>query len=45
MSHLLPWIRFLSSHLSSILSLYYLSIVMEVLLRLLTYGGDLVSED
>jgi hypothetical protein len=28
--------------MSPLLSIYYLSILVEVLLRLLTYGGDLV---
>jgi hypothetical protein len=41
-SHLLPYIRLLSSLISPLLSIYYLSILVEVLLRLLTYQGDLV---
>jgi hypothetical protein len=41
-SHLLPFICLLSSIISPLLSIYYLSILVEVLLRLLTYGGDLV---
>jgi hypothetical protein len=41
-SHLLPYIRFISSLISPLLFIYYLSILVEVLLRLLTYRGDLV---
>jgi hypothetical protein len=41
-SHLLPYIRFISSILPSIVSIYYLSILVEVLLRLLTTQEDLV---
>jgi hypothetical protein len=41
-SHLLPFIRLLSSLLSPFLFIYYLSILVEVLLCLLTYRGDLV---
>jgi hypothetical protein len=41
-SHLLPFICLLSTLISPLLSIYYLSILVEVLLRLLTYGGDLV---
>jgi hypothetical protein len=41
-SHLLPWIRFISTLISPLLFIYYLSILVEVLLRLLTYRGDLV---
>jgi hypothetical protein len=41
-SHLLPFIRLLSSLISPLLFIYYLSILVEVLLRLLTYRGDLV---
>jgi hypothetical protein len=41
-SHLLPLIRLLSRLISSLLSIYYLALLVEVLLRLLTYGGDLV---
>jgi hypothetical protein len=41
-SHLLPYIRLISSLISSFLFIYYLSILVEVLLRLLTYRGDLV---
>jgi hypothetical protein len=41
-SHLLPFIRLLSSLISPFLFIYYLSILVEVLLRLLTYRGDLV---
>jgi hypothetical protein len=42
LSHLLPYIHFISSLISSFLFIYYLSILVEVLLRLLTYRGDLV---
>jgi hypothetical protein len=42
MSHLLPYIRFISSIISPLLFICYLSILVEVLLRLLTYRGDLV---
>jgi hypothetical protein len=50
MSHLLPFICLLSTLISPLLFIYYLSILVEVLLRLLTYRGDqvllyLVSED
>jgi hypothetical protein len=41
-SHLLPFIRLLSSLISPFLFIYYLSILVEVLLRLLTYRADLV---
>jgi hypothetical protein len=41
-SPLLPYIRLLSSLISPLLFIYYLSILVEVLLRLLTYRGDLV---
>jgi hypothetical protein len=41
-SHLLPFIRLLSRLISPLLFIYYLSILVEVLLRLLTYRGDLV---
>jgi hypothetical protein len=41
-SHLLPLIRFISSLISPFLFIYFLSILVEVLLRLLTYRGDLV---
>jgi hypothetical protein len=41
-SHLLPFIHLLSSLISPLLFIYYLSILVEVLLRLLTYRGDLV---
>jgi hypothetical protein len=41
-SHLLPLIRLISSLISPLLFIYYLSILVEVLLRLLTYRGDLV---
>jgi hypothetical protein len=41
-SHLLPYIRFISSILPSLISIYYLSILVEVLLRLLTTQEDLV---
>jgi hypothetical protein len=41
-SHLLPFIRLLSSLISPFLLIYYLSILVEVLLRLLTYRADLV---
>jgi hypothetical protein len=42
MSHLIPFIRLLSRLISPLLFIYYLSILVEVLLRLLTYRGDLV---
>jgi hypothetical protein len=41
-SHLLPFIRLISSLISPLLFIYYLSILVEVLVRLLTYRGDLV---
>jgi hypothetical protein len=41
-SHLLPYIRLISSLISPLLFIYYLSILVEVLLCLLTYRGDLV---
>jgi hypothetical protein len=41
-SHLLPFIRLISRLISPLLFIYYLSILVEVLLRLLTYRGDLV---
>jgi hypothetical protein len=41
-SHLLPYIRFISHLISPLLSIYYLSILVEVLLCLLTYREDLV---
>jgi hypothetical protein len=41
-SHLLPLIRLLSSLISPFLFIYYLSILVEVLLRLLTHRADLV---
>jgi hypothetical protein len=41
-SHLLPFIRLLSSIISPLLFIYFLSILVEVLLRLLTYRVDLV---
>jgi hypothetical protein len=41
-SHLLPLIRLISSFISPFLFIYYLSILVEVLLRLLTYREDLV---
>jgi hypothetical protein len=41
-SHLLPWIRLISSLIPSLLYIYCLSILVEVLLRLLTYREDLV---
>jgi hypothetical protein len=41
-SHLLPFIRLLSTLISPLLFIYYLSILVEVLLCLLTYRGDLV---
>jgi hypothetical protein len=41
-SPLLPLIRLISSLISHLLFIYYLSILVEVLLRLLTYRGDLV---
>jgi hypothetical protein len=39
---ILPFIRLLSRLISPLLFIYYLSILVEVLLRLLTYRGDLV---
>jgi hypothetical protein len=39
---LLPLIHLISSLISPLLFIYYLSILVEVLLRLLTYRGDLV---
>jgi hypothetical protein len=41
-SPLLPFICLLSSLISPFLFIYYLSILVEVLLRLLTYREDLV---
>jgi hypothetical protein len=41
-SHLLPFIRLLSRLISPLFFIYLLSILVEVLLRLLTYRGDLV---
>jgi hypothetical protein len=41
-SYLLPFIRLLSRLISSFFFIYLLSILVEVLLRLLTYRGDLV---
>jgi hypothetical protein len=41
-SHLLPFIRLISSLISPLLFIYYLSKLVEVLLCLLTYRGDLV---
>jgi hypothetical protein len=41
-SHLLPYIRLISSLISPLLFIYYLSILVEVLLRLLTHRADLV---
>jgi hypothetical protein len=41
-SPLLPFIRLISSLISPFLFIYYLSILVEVLLHLLTYRGDLV---
>jgi hypothetical protein len=41
-SHLLPFICLLSSLISPFLFIYYLAILVEVLLRLLTYRVDLV---
>jgi hypothetical protein len=41
-SSLLPFIHLLSTLISPLLFIYYLSILVEVLLRLLTYRGDLV---
>jgi hypothetical protein len=41
-SHLLPFIHFISSLISPFLFIYYLSITVEVLLRLLTYREDVV---
>jgi hypothetical protein len=41
-SYLLPFIRLLSRLISPLFFIYHLSILVEVLLRLLTYGGDLV---
>jgi hypothetical protein len=36
------FIHIISSHISPFLFIYYLSILVEVLLHLLTYRGDLV---
>jgi hypothetical protein len=41
-SPLLPFICLLSSLISPFFFIYHLSILVEVLLRLLTYRGDLV---
>jgi hypothetical protein len=41
-SHLLPFIRLLSRLISPLYFIYLLSILVEVLLRLLTQQGDLV---
>jgi hypothetical protein len=41
-SHLLPFIHLISYLISPLLFIYYLSILVEVLLRLLTYRGDLL---
>jgi hypothetical protein len=41
-AHLLPLIRLLSSLISPLFFIYLLSILVEVLLCLLTYRGDLV---
>jgi hypothetical protein len=41
-SPLLPFIHLISTLISPLLFIYYLSILVEVLLRLLTYRGDLV---
>jgi hypothetical protein len=41
-SHLLPFIRLISRLISPLYFLYLLSILVEVLLRLLTYRVDLV---
>jgi hypothetical protein len=41
-SHLLPYIRLISRLISSLYFIYLLSILVEVLVRLLTYAGDLV---
>jgi hypothetical protein len=41
-SHLLPFICLISSLISPFLFIYYLSILVEVLLRLLTHQRDLV---
>jgi hypothetical protein len=41
-SHLLPFIHLLSTLIAPLLFIYYLSILVEVLLRLLTYRSDLV---
>jgi hypothetical protein len=41
-SHLLPFIRLISRLISPLFFIYHLSILVEVLLRLLTYRGDLV---
>jgi hypothetical protein len=41
-SPLLPFICLISTLISPLLFIYYLSILVEVLLRLLTYRGDLV---
>jgi hypothetical protein len=41
-SHLLPFICLISTLISPFFFIYHLSILVEVLLRLLTYRGDLV---
>jgi hypothetical protein len=41
-SLLLPFIHLLSTLIPFLISIYYLSILVEVLLRLLTHRGDLV---
>jgi hypothetical protein len=41
-SPLLPFIRLISRLISPLLFIYYLSILVEVLLRLLTHRADLV---
>jgi hypothetical protein len=41
-SQLLPFIHLISYLISPLLFIYYLSILVEVLLRLLTYRGDLL---
>jgi hypothetical protein len=42
MSHLLPFIRLLSCLIAPLYFIYLLSVLVEVLLRLLTYREDLV---
>jgi hypothetical protein len=44
-SQFLPWICFISCLLPHLYKLYLLSYLVEVLLHLLTYKGDLVYSD